>query len=469
MERSNRKSPVAHQRSKTLYQLLTRRFTAGLIVFSFTGLSGVCDDRADVLKIVRLLNSEAVVDWSDVKKVYRSIDKDSAASPLAKHTLVLLAIKDKDYSRAWRMNELILAQENQLSLDERCIAEKRKLWLLLEAGSKDANHQFALLIDLACQEGLDEKVRQELFRYLGGVIAMARMPHPNPVIKAMTLDRSESVLREFGGEKDLARYSASYAMIEERGKLLEVLLGEFATLDTSSIDQRTQNAEVELKGATQEKDELNTQLEETEEQNRLLKGEKRELIRQQVKIVRAWNTETPGRPSQPQRPSMPKEPKTVYKRGSRNLGDEVKVDESATRSARQEYDRDMETYRRELREYESDVRTYPKRLEEWEKVDQARREQLVAQKANVDVAIADQAKQIDELILKIAEKRKMCELAAEHWKVKQDMWSAMQCAKERLGNLADPKQHVHRPSSYPLIDWSGEQQYLEQLARRIPR
>ncbi len=104
-----------------------------------------------------------------------------------------------------------------------------------------------------------------------------------------------------------------------------------------------------------------------------------------------------------------------------------------------------------------------------EKKDQARREQLVAQKANVDVAIADQAKQIDELILKLRRKRKMYELAAEHWKVKQDMWSAMQFEGGVLEIWPTQSSMYHRPSSYPLIDWSGEQQYLEQLARRIPR
>ncbi len=107
------------------------------------------------------------------------------------------------------------SQENQLSLDERCIAEKRKLWLLLEAGSKDANDQFVVADRRGMSGRLGRKGPPGTFDILEVFIAMARMPHPNPVIKAMTLDRSESVLREFGGVKDLARYSVQ--LCNDRG------------------------------------------------------------------------------------------------------------------------------------------------------------------------------------------------------------------------------------------------------------
>jgi hypothetical protein len=399
-----------------------------------------------------LVDSLATGTREQAEEAYRRAGTDDFRSTYA---IALIRTRDGDYKAAAE------ALDSLPNADKRHPACMRlRLWVALELKEEG---RVGRIFD-GVVRGVQEKAqrhaeRLESAKALGAIaVLVGAQPPEEASISSDRLREAEVAIKAM----DDAAYNEAYAASQEatRRRLQEIKEIAKSVGDKNDGERRTvleerqrEYAELESKVASLEAD-LQEALSENREKFEQEAKPFADLKRRRNLLLKAWNTETPGKPREPREPSKPSPPRL----GSKSDKDDKDTD----RDRQREYERALDRYERDLENYRREKETYAARLADWKVADRVRREEIRRLQDVVHTGIKEIEDGREERTQRIAAQRR--EVEGEE-RMANDLRLEIGLLKSlSAGDFTAASQRVQScPFNYKLISYATEQKRMLQL------
>lgn len=424
---------------------MTRWTSSTLLLAAFISglLAAAAASAADtpLHELIELLDDPAPEALAHAETIYGELTKDGASSVKGAYALALLCTREQKFDRAV---ELLGALPNEA---KRTLPVLRlRLWLALEREEQEmAQRVLALALEHCNHAELAESERLETVRLLGGIAGAI------PAGDAATLPAASitSIVKTFSDptdQKSSGVFRSAQQSASKRRRQLGDLVAELKRDQEAGVG-RLKEAETErekvAKSRTDAEAALTAKIADNREAEKERASQAREFSRQSKTIKDQWNTETPGRPRAPRPVTNPGPIPRPDKEGRTGLQEKI------------EHRRDVAEYEKYLRE----AREFPAKLANWRQKDEARRTDLLQQRAALDAQVTEakdatlaRTAEVDQLRREIAAQQ----AAARDLEVKVRLLRAVTVAE----GAGEGREVLNRPSAYDLLSIPAERQRL---------
>ncbi len=395
--------------------------------------------------VIRYLDDEQSPDAKEIDQLLQDVDTSSPLRPIAIQTAAFLNVKSNEYSKAWKLlsrEDITLSRESQ-SLQSG--HDRLTLWLSLESGQTEkAMELFKKLVrELLANDTASANDHRILAGFLGRVCAIiTEDSHPMSIPHGL-IRQAIARIESHESKATAQHFRAQLEDVLPAAKALAEIHDQVLSLSDQDAAAKLLQARKDLESARMNLE--NTRSDWESERNNLRQAN--EALSNQEKQTRKLlhllrNTEEPGRRQRPtlnaKRPTAPKA--------------------DASKSSRDEYDRDMRKYREKESEYLSDLQTFPARLADWQDRNAKRQQRLHAEHAqsSADIPPLQAAADAQRKLFEPFEQAKsQSELESKKAVQEVRFIEASIQAKTSVN-----KRSIHRPSLFPVLDYASESERL---------
>ncbi len=213
------------------------KILATFVVFLLSNLA-IGEENEAIRELVRVVGVDEVAQWNEAPKLFASIADDSKLKPVASQAIAILEIRQGNYSKAWK---ILASQSNILEaapVSLRSGHEKWRLWLLLEAESKDAaESQFKRLVMIAISKELPDAERKDVGSFFGGIFGFLESAGDGSPIARSTVEKGKGALEAIESKNAVEQFRSARCLAEQCNDDLQFRINEFPAAGAEKSEQ----------------------------------------------------------------------------------------------------------------------------------------------------------------------------------------------------------------------------------------